>query len=362
MEKTMLKQTSLYAAHQAAKATLVPFAGWDMPVSYAGTVSEVQATRIGVGLFDVSHMGEVEVIGEGALAFMQNVTANDVSRLALGEAQYSLFLNERGGVIDDIIVYRVHLDKYVIVLNAGCKDKDWEWLRERVQAFPEVTLRDNSDNTSLIAVQGPQTVSMIQRLTGVGEVPRFQIAETDLAGHRVVLSRTGYTGEDGFEIFIWSGAEEVWSTLVSEGATPCGLGARDVLRLEAAYPLYGHELDADTNALECGVGWAIKLNKGDFLGRAALLQAKAIGVARRLVGLRMTERAIPREGCAVFNAEGAEIGRVTSGTFSPTLSAGIALARLDRAAAHDGSPVQVDIRGRRAPALIVPLPFYRNGV
>lgn len=359
----MLKQTSLYAAHRAAGATLVPFAGWEMPVSYAGTVGEVQATRAGAGLFDVSHMGEAEVIGDGALPFVQHVSANDAGRLAVGQAQYSLLLNDRGGVIDDIIVYRVHPDKYVFVLNAGCKEKDWEWLEAQAASFPEVTLRDVSDEVSLVAVQGPSAVEMVQGLTGVNDVPRFQIAEAEIGGVSVVLSRTGYTGEDGFEIFIFgSGAETVWQALVGAGAVPCGLGARDVLRLEAAYPLYGHELDADTNALECGVGWAIKTAKGPFVGRDAILQAKAQDVPRLLAGLRMTERAIPREGCAVLDAVGAEIGRVTSGTFSPTLGAGIALARIDRASSAPGTPVSVDIRGRRPSAEIVNPPFYRNGV
>jgi len=358
-----MKRTSLYETHLAAGATMVPFAGWEMPVSYAGTVGEVAAVRSAAGLFDVSHMGEAAVTGEGAFEFVQSVTTNDVSKLAPGKAQYSLLLNEQGGIIDDIIVYCGGVNDYFIVLNAGCKDKDWAWLQEQAEGKPSVTLKDLSDETALIAVQGPQAVELVSRAAedeSLSGLNRFHYRSGQVSQTPLLLSRTGYTGEDGFEIFCgWEDAPQVWDTLVEWGATPAGLGARDVLRLEAAYPLYGHELDAETSPLESGVGWAVKPKKGDFIGKAALLEAAP---SRRLVGLRMDERAIPREHFAVTSTEGQEIGLTTSGTWSPTVKAGIAMARVSVPFAEIGTRVAVDIRGRRAPATVVSLPFYRNGV
>ena len=357
-----MKQTSLHETHRAAGATMVPFAGWDMPVSYTGTVGEVAAVRSGAGLFDVSHMGEVTAAGAGAFDFVQSVTSNDVSRLAPGKAQYSLLLNESGGIIDDIIVYcRAEAD-YLIVLNAGCKDKDWAWLQAQAEGKSDLTLTDISDETALIAVQGPQAVPLVTELVGgdVERLGRFHFADLRLLDGRATFSRTGYTGEDGFEIFCgWADAPALWQMLTERGAVPAGLGARDVLRLEAAYPLYGHELDAETGPSESGVGWAVKRKKGRFLGSDAL---PAGTPPRRLVGLRMDERAIPREHYGVYDAEGGEAGQTTSGTWSPTLKAGIAMARLHTALTEPGTRVAVDIRGRRAPATVVPLPFYRNGV
>ena len=358
-----MKRTSLYETHVAAGATMVPFAGWDMPVSYAGTVGEVAAVRSGAGLFDVSHMGEAAVTGEGAFDFVQSVTTNDVSKLAPGQAQYSLLLNETGGIIDDIIVYCGGVNDYFIVLNAGCKDKDWAWLQAQAEGRPDVTLKDLSDETALIAVQGPQAVELVSRVADderLAGLKRFHYQSGQISQLPLLLSRTGYTGEDGFEIFChWGDAPQVWDKMVEWGATPAGLGARDVLRLEAAYPLYGHELDAETGPFESGVGWAVKRSKGRFLGSDALPAGKP---GRRLVGLRMDERAIPREHYAVQDTNGQEIGQTTSGTWSPTVKAGIAMARVSSASAEPGTRVAVDIRGRRAPATVVPLPFYRNGV
>jgi len=357
-----MKQTSLHETHKGAGATMVPFAGWDMPVSYAGTVGEVAAVRSGAGLFDVSHMGEVTATGAGAFEFVQSVTSNDVSRLGPGAAQYSLLLNETGGIIDDIIVYCRAANDYLIVLNAGCKDKDWAWLRAQAEGRPDLMLSDISDETALIAVQGPEAVEMVNVLAGgnVRNLGRFQFAALSLLGGDATFSRTGYTGEDGFEIFCgWSDAPALWNMLTERGAKPAGLGARDVLRLEAAYPLYGHELDAETGPFESGVGWAVKRSKGHFVGSDALPAGKPV---RKLVGLRMDERAIPREHFPVYDAAGAEAGQTTSGTWSPTVKAGIAMARLPSALAPPGTRVSVDIRGRRAPATVVALPFYRNGV
>ncbi len=362
-----MKQTSLYETHKAAGATLVPFAGWEMPVSYAGTVSEVAATRTSAGIFDVSHMGEVMVEGNGAFDFVQSVTTNDVSKLASGKAQYSLLLNNTGGIIDDIIVYCRAEDAYLIVLNAGCKDKDWDWLQAQALGRPNLALTDISDETALIAVQGPQAVKIVAEVLNkadtLPDVRRFCFADVDAApslGFGLMLSRTGYTGEDGFEIFCdWNTAPVLWDALVAAGATPAGLGARDVLRLEAAYPLYGHELDAEHSPMASGTGWAVKPKKGNFIGRDAL-QGKT--QTEQLVGIQMEGRAIPREHYAVTDAEGRRVGETTSGTWSPTIKAGIAMARLSSDAAMPGTEVFVDIRGRQAPAKVVTLPFYRNGV
>ncbi len=375
-----MKQTSLYETHKAAGATLVPFAGWEMPVSYAGTVSEVAATRTSAGIFDVSHMGEVTVKGDGAFDFVQSVTTNDVAKLVPGKAQYSLLLNEYGGIIDDIIVYCLGENDYMIVLNAGCKDKDWDWLQAQALGRPNLVLTDISDQTALIAVQGPQAVRMADSLVMLGyleKTKRFHFQEADLHHKPVVeidlrpgprepksvpvtVSRTGYTGEDGFEIFCyWEHAAHVWNAFVTLGATPAGLGARDVLRLEAAYPLYGHELDAENFPSASGTGWAVKMKKGEFIGRDAL---QANISTEQLVGIQMEGRAIPREHYAVTDAEGRRVGETTSGTWSPTLKAGIAMARLHSEAAAPGTEVFVDIRGRQSPAKVVKLPFYRNGV
>ena len=368
-----MKQTSLYETHKAAGATLVPFAGWEMPVSYAGTVSEVAATRTSAGIFDVSHMGEVTVTGDGAFDFVQSVTTNDVSKLVPGKAQYSLLLNEQGGIIDDIIVYCLDENDYMIVLNAGCKDKDWDWLQAQALGRPNLMLTDISDETALIAVQGPEAVKIVAEVMNgpgrsrgyetdhkLGETKRFHFVGIHTYGTPLTLSRTGYTGEDGFEIFCdWKDAPMLWQVLTEAGAVPAGLGARDVLRQEAAYPLYGHELDAVNFPAASGTGWAVKLKKGDFIGRDAL---QANSQTEQLVGIQMEGRAIPREHYAVIDAEGHRVGETTSGTWSPTIKAGIAMARLSVDFAAPGTEVFVDIRGRQSPAKVVKLPFYRNGV
>jgi aminomethyltransferase len=362
-----MKKTSLYETHKAAGATLVPFAGWEMPVSYAGTVAEVAATRTSAGLFDVSHMGEVTVTGEGAFNFVQSVTTNDVSRLVPGKAQYSLMLNESGGVIDDIIVYCMGENDYLIVLNAGCKDKDWTWLEAQAAGKENVVLKDISDMNALIALQGPKAVEIAVSSAedkAVGELRRFHFAGSGIRDTRVKLgvlfSRTGYTGEDGFEMLCaWDDAPALWKILTEAGAVPAGLGARDVLRLEAAYPLYGHELDAENAPNASGTAWAVKMGKGNFIGRAALQKNVQ---TQQLVGLQMDARAIPREHYTITDSAGRMIGETTSGTWSPTVKAGIAMARVDLSAAALGTPVFVDIRGRKSPATITKLPFYRNGV
>lgn len=361
-----MKLTSLAETHRAAGATMVDYAGWEMPVSYAGTVAEVDAVRNRAGIFDVSHMGEVRVTGPGAQAFLQSIATNDLTRIGAGQAQYSLLLNPSGGVIDDIIIYELAPDDFMVVVNAGCKDKDWAWLQEKGHSSGSVMLSDESDYTALLAVQGPEAVKIVDGLSKsrhVAALDRFGLREDAVGGVRCIVARTGYTGEDGCEIFCaWEDAPKLWSAVVDAGATPAGLGARDVLRLEAAYPLYGHEFLDNVSPLESGAAWVVKTKKGDFIGRAAIVEQKKAGTARKLAGIRMTERAIPREGCPVFDPDGVPIGEVTSGTFSPTVKAGIALARLDAAHTAVDTIVIVDIRGRKAPATVVELPFYRNGV
>ncbi len=348
---------------------MVPYADWDMPVQYSrGPSQEVKACRSTVGLFDVSHMGEVRVTGLEALDFVQYVSANDASKLSPGKAQYSLLLNDDGGVKDDIIVYRVRPEEFLIVINAGCKDKDFDWLVLQKRSFPGAELVDETDKTGLIAVQGPGAVALVALLSDIdlASVKRFHFVPAIVAGVAVTASRTGYTGEDGFELFCaWDDSARLWDALIEAGALPCGLAARDVLRIEAAYPLYGHEIDEETSPLGAGLQWAVKTQKMDFIGRNAVVAASQGITKQKLVGLKVAEgaRAIPREFCNVYAPVGEDpIGIVTSGTLSPTLGIGVAMARIGSGWAEPGTELTIDIRGRRAPVVVVPLPFYRNGV
>ncbi len=333
-----------------------------------GTVAEVQACRATVGLFDVSHMGEFSVTGPASEQFLQSTTANDVSALSDGQAQYSLLLNVEGGIKDDIIVYKLAADDFMVVVNAGCLDKDWEWVSGQAVQNPDVAVSDISAESALIAVQGPQAVQLVSDLAtaAIETIGRFHFAQGALADFPVTYSRTGYTGEDGFEIFCrWDDAPAIWQLLVERGAVPCGLGARDVLRLEAAYPLYGHELDELHTPFESGTAWATKLTKGEFVGSHALVKQKQEPILERLVGVRMIEprNAIARDGYSIYDAAGeGPIGSVTSGTLSPTVGQGIAMARVQHRLSKPGTELQVEIRGRKAKAEVVKLPFYRNGV
>jgi aminomethyltransferase len=362
---TSMQQTSLYDTHRSLGAKMISFGGWDMPRDYGlGTVSEVKACRAGVGLFDVSHMGEFRVTGDEALDFVQHITTNDASRLVANKAQYSLLLNENGGVIDDVIVYCASPNNYCVVVNAGCKIKDWDWFILQARAY-NVELIDESDITALIAAQGPNARAMVQGFadTDLTSLKRFQAAQCSAVGVKCTVSRTGYTGEDGFELFCaWDDAPEIWSALVEAGAVPCGLAARDVLRIEAAYPLYGHELKDTESPLGLGLGWAIKTTKLDFIGRHTIVSGLQDGLRRQLVGIKMiAQNAIPRENQMIFvDAIDDPIGFVTSGTLSPMLGCGIALGRIGAGFAEVGTEVLVDIRGRRTPALIAALPFYRG--
>ena len=358
-----MKHTPLYAAHRALGARLVEFAGWEMPVQYRGILDEHNAVRTRAGLFDVSHMGEIELRGAGALAACQMATANDVGRLADGRAQYSLLLEPSGGIVDDVIVHRIHAERLMICVNASNRDKDFAYLGEHARGADVV---DVSDETALLALQGPRATQILHRLTDapLGSLPRFAFVDGVVAGRRALIAHTGYTGEDGWELYCAAGdAVTLWDALLSAGAgdglIPAGLGARDTLRLEAALPLYGHELGADTTPFEARLGWVVRLDKGDFVGRAALREAKAHGLRRCLVGIETTAAGIPRADYALLR-DGARVGHVTSGTKSPTLGKGIGLGYVDPAVSGIGTPLAVEIRGRAVDATVVRVPFYRS--
>ncbi|MCA9751656.1 MAG: glycine cleavage system aminomethyltransferase GcvT [Gemmatimonadetes bacterium] len=343
-------KTPLHDRHVAAGARMADFAGFDMPISYDGILAEHRRVREAAGLFDVSHMGEAEVRGAAAHAFLDFLLTNDVSAVPPHHAQYTLMLNRQGGVIDDLILYRLQ-DRYLLVVNAANVAKDFEWIGSHLAK--DVDFRNVSDRTALLAWQGPKAAAILDPLVGadLSAVPSFGIVETRLEGIAVILARTGYTGEDGFEIFVDPArAAQVWDRLLEAGAPhgagPAGLGARDTLRLEKQYRLYGQDMDETVSALEAGLGWTVKLDKGDFLGRDALLAQREAGIPRATIGLLVTEpgRHIPRAGCVVM-ADGREVGEVTSGTFSPSREEGIALARVPKEFAAKGD-LTIRIRNR----------------
>lgn len=359
-----LKRTPLYDAHRRAGAKMVEFAGWEMPVQYHGVIEEHLAVRGKAGLFDVSHMGEIEVRGAGALDFCQRLSANDVARLQVFQAQYNFLLNERGGVVDDVIIYRVKPEAYFICVNAANIDKDFAWLASHATA--DVEVENQSAMYAQLALQGPAAETILQPLTKqlLAALKAFHFAFVDVAAIRCMVARTGYTGEAGFELYCHvDAAERLWSDLMqageAHGLAAVGLGARDTLRLEKAYPLYGHELDDTTTPLEAGLDWVVKFTKPEFFGRDLLLGQKQQGVARKLVGLEASAPGIPRGGYGVFK-EGVKVGAVTSGTKSPTLDKAIALAYVASAEASIDNRLEVEIRGRMIPVKIVSLPFYRR--
>ncbi len=360
-----LKRTPLYAAHLKAGARMVPFAGWEMPVQYTGIIEEHRATRAAVGLFDVSHMGEFEVEGPAALAALQGLTTNDVGALAEGQVQYSVLCYPDGGIVDDCTVYRLAVDRFMVTVNAGNIDKDWAWVREHGGG---ARWRNMSDETALIAVQGPRAEALVGRLADgdITPIGYYQFARRTVAGAPALVSRTGYTGEDGFELYVAAlDAEKLWSNLVNEGirdgVTMVGLGARDTLRLEMKYALYGNDIDETTNPLEAGLGWVVKLGKGEFVGRAALERMRAQGPTRKLVGLEMTERAVPRHGYPVLKDE-ARLGVVTSGSYGPSVDKYIAMAYVPVTHAGLGTDLGVEVRGQVKAAHIVRTPFYASRV
>ena len=361
-----LRKTPLHAVHRESGAKMVPFGGWDMPVEYAGVIAEHMAVRQAAGLFDVSHMGELEIEGEGALAFLQRVTSNNAAKLGDGQAQYSALTLPSGAPVDDVILYKRGEGRYLMVVNAGNLQKDWKWLES--QRGEGVALRDRSDDIALLALQGPRAQEILQGLTALDlkKVAFYHFAEGEVAGAMALVARTGYTGEDGFEIFVAPDrAEPLWRRLIetgrAAGLVPAGLGARDTLRLEAKMCLYGNDMDESTTLVEAGLGWIVSLDeaKGDFIGRAVLEEQKRAGAPRKLVGFEMTGRGIARHGYPVVQG-GAPAGAVASGSYAPFLQKNIGLCYLPTARAAVGAELAVDIRGRQVPARVVPTPFYKR--
>lgn len=347
---------------------MVPFGGWEMPVQYRGVIEEHLAVRNAAGLFDVSHMGEIEVKGAGAQAFLQGLTTNDVTKLVNGQVQYTAMCYPHGGVVDDLTVYRFDQDHYLCCVNAANTAKDFAWMQQVLadRGDAEVHLHDVSRDFAQLALQGPAADAILSRLTltDLSQIHYYHFYEGLVAGEPVLISRTGYTGEAGFELYTAPGhAGRLWDELLAVGAEdgllPCGLGARDTLRLEMKYALYGHEITAEISPLEAGLGWITKLDEGDFVGREALLRQKAAGVPRKLVGLQLTEAGVPRAEYPVL-AEGRQVGVVTSGTLSPSLRVGIALALVEPAVSPIGTSLQIGIRQRQVGAEVVKTPFIQR--
>ena len=370
-----LKKTALNATHRALKAKMVDFGGWDMPVEYpcpgGGLIAEHLAVRTAVGLFDVSHMGEIQFRGPGSLAAVQHITMNDASRLKDGQAHYSALLTPQGRFIDDILVHRLGDNDYLLDVNAGTTDKDLAWIRQQVGARPGIHINDYSSYYSQLALQGPRALETLQKLTKVdlAAIKNYWFTWGQVAGvYNVLIARTGYSGEDGFEVYIPSDEAttvKMWNALLEAGAEfgirPCGLGARNTLRLEAGMSLYGHEISEDINVLEAGLDHWLKLDKGDFLGREALLKVQASGgPQRKIIGLEMLERGIARDDYPVLSLDGEPFGSITSGSPAPFLKTNIAMALVPTATAISGTDVLVDVRGNRVRAKQVPLPFYKR--
>ena len=345
-----LQRTPLHDRHVALGARMVPFAGWEMPVQYEGVIQEHRAVRTDAGAFDVSHMGEIEVEGPRALELLQSVLSNDVDRLAPGEAQYTLLTNERGGIVDDLIVYRLDQFRFLLVVNASNRAADFRWIKEREISGSDV--RDVSDEYALIAVQGPNAIAKL----GLALAKQFTFAEERIDGIEAMVNRTGYTGEDGCEILCMTDdAVALWDAVLARGVVPCGLGARDTLRLEASLPLHGNDIGPDTNAIEAGLGWVCALDRKDFTGADVLRRTKEEGPARKLVSFVMEEKAVPRHGMPI---EGG--GEVTSGTHSPMLDVGIGMGYVPAGLAASGSELTIDVRGKPRKARVVKRPIYKR--
>ena len=345
---------------------MVPYAGWDMPVEYSGITNEHLAVRTRAGLFDVSHMGQIEIAGANAVAAVQRISSNDAAALKVGQAHYSGLLTPEGTFIDDLIVYRMAPAHFMLVVNAGNVAKDYAWIAEQIKPAGEVAAVDTSSRYALIAVQGPAAREVLQPLTAVqlDDLAYYWFGFGEVAGARATISRTGYTGEDGFEIFVPPNmADRVWQALLDAGRAvdiiPCGLGARDTLRLEAAMRLYGNDIDETTTPVEAGLGWIVGWKKDAFIGHERLRQQKQTGVERKLIGFEMIDRGIARHGHEVVS-DGRRIGVVTSGTQTPFLKKAIGMAYVPADATAPGSEIEIDIRGRTSRALVVPLPFYKR--
>ncbi|HVG22183.1 MAG TPA: glycine cleavage system aminomethyltransferase GcvT [Blastocatellia bacterium] len=362
----MLKRTPLYESHVQLGARMVDFVGWEMPVQYSGPAQEHMAVREAAGLFDVSHMGEIEVTGEDALDLVQFVTTNDASKLEDNQAQYSILTNEDGGVIDDLVVYRINSEYFLLIVNASGIEADFAWIKNHVGAR-KVDVTDTSAAFALLALQGPRAERILQNLTDhmLDRVPYYWSQSVSVDGLACRVSRTGYTGEDGFEILCDANdARHLWNRILvtghEQGLLPCGLAARNTLRLEAAYRLWGHDIDLTTTPLDAGLGWVVKLAKGDFIGRHALQQQKSEGLRRKLVGFEVLDRAPARDGYPVV-VGGNQVGAVASGSPAPYLKKNIGLVYLPAEHAAVGTEFFVVVRGRQVPARVVETPFYKRG-
>ena len=367
-----IRKTALNAVHRQMGAKMVEFNGWDMPVEYpsaGGIMAEHNAVRTGVGIFDVSHMGDIRLAGPQALAAVQHISMNDAGRLAIGQAQYSALLYPEGTFVDDVIVHRLGEEEYLLVINAGTREKDFNWVRDNTQKF-DCRLEQLSDDFTQIAIQGPKGVQLLQKLTDadLSAVKFYWVTRGAVCGLKnILIARTGYTAEDGFEIYIPADeptSTRVWKEILEAGnefgVVPCGLGSRNTLRLEGKLPLYGHEISDTINVWEAGLDRFIKMEKPDFIGRSALEQAKTKGLERTLVGLEMIERGIARDGYKVLDESGKQVGYVTSGSPAPFLKKNIALAYVPPALAAVGSKLKVEIRGQGVGAEVVPTPFYKR--
>lgn len=363
----LMQQTPLIAQHRAAGAKLVDFAGWEMPIQYSGVLDEYHAVRRQAGLFDVSHMGRLLVSGDGACSFLQRVTTNDVSALAIGHAQYSFVCNDHGGIKDDVFVYRLDAREYLLCVNASNQTKIFDWLLRHQQGGAGCTIVNRSHDMGQIAIQGPATRAVVAAL-GLSELktlrPR-EVRPVSLEGIPCLVARTGYTGEFGYEWYVSGDVSRVWTALLEIGRPlglkPAGLGARDLLRLDMGYLLYGNDIDETTTPLEANAEWAVTLHKGNFIGLAALQAQKERGLTRRLVGFELLDKAVPRHGCKILAAPGSEpIGTVTSGNFSPLLQKGIGLGYVPADRTAPGTALTIDIRGKAVPAHVVKTPFYKR--
>jgi aminomethyltransferase len=361
-----LRKTPLHARHRASNARMVPYAGWDMPVEYSSITSEHLAVRTRAGVFDVSHMGQIEIAGKNALEAVQRISANDASRLAVGQIHYSGLLTPDGTFVDDMLVMRMAPNHFMLVVNAGNTAKDYLWIAEQIKPAGDVAAVDTSSRYALIAIQGPAARDVLQTVAtiDVSDIKYYWFGHGEVANARATISRTGYTGEDGFEIFVPPNmADRVWQALLDAGRSaeviPCGLGARDTLRLEAAMRLYGNDIDESTTVIEAGLGWIIGWSKSGFIGEDRLREQKEKGVSRKLVGFELIDRGIARHGYQVVS-RGKPVGVVTSGTQTPFLKKAIGMAYVPVDLTSPGTELTIDVRGRTAAARVVPLPFYKR--
>ena len=365
MSDAVSKTTPLYEEHQRAGAKIIPFGGWLMPVQYTSISEEHQAVRNAVGVFDISHMGQLIAAGAPAARWLNRMLTNNVEKLEVGGGQYTFSLNERGGIIDDLILYRTGADKFLLVVNASRTEEDFAWLQKHLPAG--VTLENMSAQRAGLAIQGPQVVALFQQLLGADKAlpARNQLQDFEYAGVTLTIARTGYTGEDGVEIFFAAkDAAKIWNALLEKGQAlglkPCGLGARDTLRLEMCYPLNGSDLTPEHNPIEAGLGFFVDLTKEDFIGRAVLQQAKTAGTARKLAAFKMTGKGPPPRPHYPVWVNGERVGEVASGTLSPSLNQGIGMAYLPAAEAKIGDKLEIEIRGQKFPAVIEKKPFYKK--